>query len=785
MSQILKSLARNFRRSPGNTLINLTGLSLGLASGILILLYVFNELSYDRFHENIKELYRVNMVFVNADGSFPSNTIPAAVGPSLKASFPEIASYTRITRPDEGYFLYQGEVFGVKDICYADPGIFQDFSFRLLQGNPAQALGGIFQVVLTESTARAIFGEVNVVGKVLKLNNKDNFQVTAIAQDPPQNSSIRFRALLSFATLYQDPSLHMDWNGGNQYETFIRTAEGISTPGFKKRLNRFLDEQINDQIKSSGGHYTMLFEQLSDIHLQPLSNDGSGGSQGNIRIFSAIAILILAVACFNFTNLSTAGALRRSLETGVRKVSGASRNTLIRQYLGEALVMSLLAFIFALLLIELVQPWYLAVTGIQARVLNPGNLSLVFSVLALVLLTGLAAGAYPAFVLASFSPSVVLKGLNGSLKNSGLIPRILVVVQFAIAAGLINCLLVIYSQMRFIDHSDRGYSAEGVYVLLLPSEAVKKQHTLLGSEIASLPGVESWSAVSEPPGTGLSSNGYFPEGYRDAVLIHVMDTDSGFLNTLNIKLMMGHNFRAGSVSDSSAFLVNESYARRFGLDDPAGHYIQRDGKHPVIGIVRDFHFSTLHDPVEPLIITMQPWGGYSLMLIRTTKTENIADQIEKRWQLLFPGEPFVITPLEAIIGSAYRHEKDFMTLFTGFAMLALLVSCLGLFGLSAVILQQRRRELGIRRILGASPLGLVSGVIGNFSLLVLAGNLIAVVPVMLAMDRWLNRFSYAVSVSPWLFVLTALFTITLANLTIGWQAIKMARLSPLGVIRVR
>lgn len=783
MSQILKSSARNFRRSPGSTLINLTGLSLGLASGILILLYVFNELSYDRFHENHKELYRVNMVFVNADGSFPSNTIPAAVGPSLKATFPEITTYTRITRPDEGYFFYQGELFGIKDICFADPGIFHDFSFRLLQGNPAQALGGIFQVVLTESTARAIFGEEDAVGKTLKLNNKDNYQVTGIAEDPPHNSSIRFRALLSFATLYQDPSLHMDWNGGNQYETFIRAKEEIRTPAFEKRMSRFLDEQINDQIKSSGGHYTMPFEQLSDIHLQPLSNDGSGGSQGNIRIFSAIAFLILAVACFNFTNLSTAGALRRSLETGVRKVSGASRNTLIRQYLGEALVMSLLAFVVALLLIELVQPWYMAVTGIQVKVLNPGNLSLVFSVLALVLLTGLAAGAYPAFVLASFSPSEVLKGLNGSLKNSGLIPRILVVVQFAIAAGLINCLLVIYSQMMFIDNTDRGYSADGVYVLLLPSEAVMKKHTVLGNEIASIPGVVSWSAVSEPPGTGLSSNGYFPEGYQDAVLIHVIDADSGFLSTLNIKLVKGHNFRAGSVADSSAFLVNEAYARRFGLVEPAGHSVLRDGKHPVIGIVSDFNFSTLHDPIEPLIITMQPWGGYSWLLIRTTKTVDITEQIEKHWQQLFPGEPFVITPLKTIIGSAYRHEKDFMTLFTGFALLALLVSCLGLFGLSSVILQQRRRELGIRRILGASPLSLVSGVIRNFSLLVLAGNLIAAVPVWLAMDRWLGQFSYAVSVSPWVFLLTALLTISMAILTIVWQAIKTARMSPLGVIR--
>ena len=785
MTHFLKNTFRIFRRNPGYTLINLAGLSIGLAAGILIMLFIFNELSFDRFHKNGHEIHRVNMVFVNQDGNFPSYTIPAAVGPSLALNFPEIKSFTRMTEGQGGYFLYKDKLFEVDEICYADSSIFSNFSFDLIEGNPRSALSGIFCVVLTKSTARAIFGKEAPMGKVLKLNNKDQYVVTGIVDDPPPNSSIQFRALLSFSSLYQDKSLFMDWNGGNQYVTYIRTGRGFDVEAFEARLTPFLEYNINRRIKESGGHYDLRFEPLLGIHLHPLFDDGSGGNLSNIRIFSAIAVLILVIACFNFTSLSTAKAIRRSRETGIRKVSGASRGMLVRQFLGEALALSFAALLLALLLIELVQPWYNAVTGLNLSLYKAINIQFVLAVFLLVIFTGISAGAYPAFYLASFNPIAVLKGGSGSLKTIGLIPKILVVVQFAISAGLINCLLVMFSQLEYIREFNPGFRSENVLALYLPSEATIEKHAIIGNELLTLPGVKSWTAVSEPPGAGVTSNGYFPEGYRDAVLINVIDVDSGFIKTLELNLLAGRNFKAGSVADSQAFMVNEAYAKRFGVSEPGVHYVDRNGRHPIIGIVKDFHFSSLHSPVEPLILTMKPWKGYEYILIQTGKslTGNIRQMIEKRWQDLFPAEPFICIPLDVVIADNYTNEKSFARLFTGFTMLAMFVACLGLLGLSAVILQQRRRELGIRRILGADPWWLTLRVTSGFTRLVILGNLIAAVPVWYIMKAWLSGFSFAVHLSVLSFAATALLTIIIAWLTILWQTLRTSRLNPVEVIR--
>ncbi len=785
MIHFLKSTFRIFRRNAGYTLINIAGLSIGLSAGILILLYVFNELSYDRFHENGPDIYRVNMVFVNPDGDFPSYTIPAAVGPSLAEAFPAIKSVTRITQASDGYFLSNDKLFEIKDICYADSTFFDNFSFSLIQGDPASALNGLYKIVLTESVANAIFGNEPPIGKVLRYNGSDQYVVTGIAEDPPPNSSIRFKALLSFSSLYHDKSLSMGWNGGNQYITFLHVQKDFNPDDFSDQLKPFLEEKINRDIRNSGGQYEIALEPLSDINLHPYYNDGTGGNLGNIRIFSAIALLIIIIACFNFTSLSTAKAMRRSRETGIRKVSGASRAMLIRQFLGEAILMSFVSLAFALLIIELVQPWYNAVTGLSLSISNSGSFSLVVTVFLLVFFTGILAGAYPAFYLASFNPVKVLKGGSGSIKARNLIPKILVIIQFAISAVLINCALIIFAQLDYIRNFDPGFRSSDILAVYLSGDESAENHQLLGNELLSLPGLKSWTAVSEPPGVGLTSNGYLPEGYKDVVLINVIDTDSGFISTLDLKLMAGRNFVAGSVADSQSVMVNETYAKRFGFVDPAGHFVVRDGKHPIIGVVKDFNFSSLHSSVEPLILTMKPWDKYSYLLLHidTRQAGVIKQQIESRWHTLYPDQPYVSASLSTLIAENYSDEQRFANLFSGFTLLAMVVACLGLFGLSAIMLQQRRKELGIRRILGASSWSLLVRETLGFTFLVLTANVIAALPVWFIMNKWLANFSYTISISLTTFLFTAFFTILIAWLTILWQSWQTARLNPAEVIR--
>lgn len=782
MQHFFRHTFRLYIRNPFYTIINVTGLAIGLAAGIAILAYIYGELSFDRFHINRHDIYRVNMTAVSPDGSFGSYTIPAAVGPSLKEQFPGIISVTRTTQPQQFFFETGGKITEIAKVCYADSGFFRDFSFVLEEGDIATALSGIYSVVLSRSAARTLFGDAPAMGKVLKMNNRDQFTVTGIAGDPPYNSSLQFDALISFSTLYQDKSLYMDWNGGNQYITFIRTQPGYLIAGLESALPAFLEEKINRSIRDSGWKYELGFEPLSNIHLRSLVDDGCGGNLSDIRIFSGIALLILLIACFNFTSLATARAMIRNRETGIRKVAGASRRMLIRQFMGEALVLSFTALLLALFIIELIRPWYSAITGNPLSLYAAGGIPLMLMIVLLVVLTGLLAGAYPAFYLASFKPVDVLKGGSGSVKVRAMLPKALVVIQFAISAGLVASLLLMFEQISYISSFDKGYRSENLLVLHVSDENDKNMPAYAGISLGGLPFVESWTAVSGPPGAGVPANGYLPDGRNEAVIINVLGIDSGFLRTMGIEMVSGRNITSGT--DSMVYLVNESYASRYGVTPDKIHYIRRSGKHPVIGVVKDFNFFPVYAGVEPLILTTDPEEGFNALLIRVNSDLQTARAgLENVWQQHFPGEPFVCYPLDTYIADTYRHINRFAQLFSGFTILAIVVACMGLLGLSAVILQQRRRQFGIRRILGASPLSLTIRETAGFSLLVLTGNLLAIVPVWLFMSGWLADFAYHINITAGTFILTAVITLLVAFLTIAWQSWSASKLNPVEVIK--
>lgn len=782
MQHFFRHTFRLYIRNPFYTIINVSGLAIGLAAGIAILAYIYGELSFDRFHINRHDIYRVNMTAVSPDGSFGSYTIPAAVGPSLKEQFPGIVSVTRTTHPQQSFFETGGKINEIAKVCYADSGFFRDFSFVLEEGDIATALSGIYSIVLTRSAARTLFGDAPALGKVLKMNNSDQFTVTGIAGDPPYNSSLQFDALISFSTLYQDKSLFMDWNGGNQYITFIRMQPGYRISGLESALPAFLEEKINRSIKDSGWKYELGFEPLSNIHLRSLVDDGSGGNLSDIRIFSGIALLILLIACFNFTSLATARAMIRNRETGIRKVAGASRRMLIRQFMAEALVLSFTALLLALFIIELIRPWYSAVTGNPLSLYAAGGIPLMLMIVLLVVLTGLLAGAYPAFYLASFRPVDVLKGGSGSVKVRAMLPKALVVIQFAISAGLVASLLLMFGQISYISSFDKGYSSDNLIVVQVSDENDKNMPAFAGNSLGGLPFVESWTAVSSPPGAGVPANGYLPDGRNEAVIINVLGVDSGFLKTMGIEMLTGRNFSSGN--DSMFYLVNESYARRYGVTPDKIHNIRRGGKHPVIGVVKDFSFLPVYAGVEPLILTTRPEEGFNALLIRVnTDLQTARAGLENEWQQHFPGEPFVCYPLDTYIADTYKHINRFAQLFSGFTILAIVVACMGLLGLSAVILQQRRRQFGIRRILGASSLSLTLRETAGFSLLVLTGNLLAIVPVWLFMSGWLADFAYHINITAGTFILTAVITLLVAFLTIAWQSWSASKLNPVEVIK--
>ena len=781
----LKNTIRVFSRNGIYTLINLTGLSVGLAAGILILMFVVHELSYDRFHEHGRNIFIVNKIYHTKDYSEGGFTIPAAIGPSLYETFPEVESFTRTRHPMSAYFVFGEKISQLDRITWADSSFFRNFSFKLLRGNPETALSSLFSVVLTEKSAAIIFVDEDPMGKVIRLNNEDQYVVTGIVENPPSNTILKFDALLSFVSLYEDKNLFMGWDGGNQYLNFIRFKPGFSSDHFGDKLQSFLYGKINKHYEQYGVRVDLEFEPLRNFYINYGRLESGISAMSAVYIFSAIALLILLVACFNFTNLSTARAINRAKETGIRKVAGATRGQLIRQFLAEAILMSLIAFAFSLIMIELAHPVYNALIGIELSFYNNSFIWFLPSLVLLVFITGFMAGVYPAFFLSSFQPVKVLKGGLNSGLGKAVFSKVLVVLQFVISITLINITITIFNQLSHIRNHDTGMLTEEVIGLYLPGQPSRNAPDVLQNEIRGIAGVVTTGAASAIPGAGLTRNGYRPEGYDEPIMINVIDIDAGFLETMGIEVLQGRNFIRGSASDLTSYLVNETFVKQFNYTDPIGVTVSRDGNRPIIGIVKDFNFSSLHEPVRPLILTNEPWLGFSYILIRINPANRnqVLSQLEALWQEMMPGQPFICRFVDEHLESAYVTEKRFGKIFTWFTALGLFVACLGLFGLSSYAVQQRKKEIGVRKLLGASTITIIGMITRSFTWLILLANVIALVPGLVVLRFYLDLYSYAVKPDARMFVLTAIGSLMLAWATVAWQSLRAAGTKPAEVIK--
>lgn len=776
---------RNAKRRIGSTVINLLGLSIGLAAGILILLYVFNEYSYDRFHRNFSSINRVNLNYANKDGDFYASEIPAAVGPSLLEYFPEIKSFCRVTNTRDAYFNYKGKIVDIENVIYADSNFFQFFSFQLAKGNTKDVLHGIRKLVLTEGLSTKLFGDENPVGKIVQLNGTESWLVSGVAKKSPQNSTIQFEALLSFETLYTDPDLYMDWNGGNQYQTYVALNPTFNKAGFESKLEYFLDIQINRKLEGSGFKVGLMLEPMRRLHLYSLTEDGSGGNIANIRIFALIAIFILLIACFNFTNMAAASAIYRARETGIRKVLGATRTTLIRQYLGESIMLSVLAAMLALLLTEIVMPYYNALIDKDLNFYQTGNFIIPIAFIVLVIVTGFVSGIFPAIFLSAYQPVDTLKGGFISSKNRHLFPKILVVLQFAIAVGLLNSIWIINSQLKYIREYKTGFYTENIFGISLPGKTAKEKVEVLKQSFLQQAGVLQCGATVELPGAGVTMNGYLPETYTQAVMIHVMDIDDSFIETMGMTIIKGRNFDENDAENPMNCLVNEAYVRQYIESDPIGKKIERGGVMTIIGVVKDFHFASLHETIAPLILTNKPYNGFNFIAVRTDNNagNHVIEKLEKAWFSVLPNDPFIPVSMSTYLQRSYVSEMQLASILSWFTFLAVIIAVTGLLGLSSLILKLRTKELGIRKILGASGQRLMIASLIEFSILVLIANVLAVIPVWYFMDAWLAGFSYTIHISAANFAVTMLVTLLISWISVGWQALRASRVKTIDIIK--
>jgi putative ABC transport system permease protein len=798
LQNYLKVALRNFRRHKGYSFINIFGLALGMAVCILILLWVKDELSFDRFHEKADRIHRVTM-----DANVGGNRVYAPVimtpaAPAMVQEFPEVTAAARLGSPNRRSVQYETEIFLEDGVGYTENAFFEIFTFPFVLGDPKTALDTAYSVVITESTAKKYFGEEESLGKVLKIGGDRDFTVTGIVADPPKNSHIDFHMLCSLETvLEEEPQARKNWFD-IQFYTYILAAENTDYKELEAKLPPLVDTHLGKVLKAMGGSFKLELQPLTSIHLHSgFERDIAGhGNITYVYLFCGIALFVLLIAGINFVNLSTARSGKRVQEVGMRKTLGAVRGRLIGQFLGESVLYSFLALFIGILLVKLALPAFRSVVNreLSLNFLEMPWLAPLFIVIAL--LVGVLAGGYPAFFLSSFSPIRMLRGKLSSKASNRNFRRALVVVQFAISIALIICTLIVYQQIQFMKTKQLGFNKEHVVIIPGIDKRIQESYAGIRSQILAIPGVLDVGASSYVPGRGRIVGGFIPEGLADGqnMTMDQLDVDFDYLPTMGIEMAAGRNFSSEMTTDpTETVLINETAARKIGWEDPVGKnfiFQAEQGKSGetftmrVIGVTKDFHMASLRQKIEPMIIfcTTRNLNVFSVRIA----PENITGTmklIESKWGEIAPNRPFDFLFLDESFDSQYRAEERVRSITLYFSFLAVFIGCLGLFGMASFTAEQRTKEIGIRKILGASVTGIVRLISREFIVLVLLSNVIAWPAAYYFLNQWLQSFAYRMQISWATFLLAGVVAVMIAVLTVSYQALKAALANPVDSLR--
>jgi putative ABC transport system permease protein len=789
LKNYLRTTYRNLIKYKSYSLINIFGLSLGIACCILIYSYIGYELSYDRYHKNADNIYRIaSKRSVSGQTSELANA-PGPMGPTMILEFPEVLDIVRFMPTVKRVFTYQDKNFFQEGVLYADRSVFDVFSFELIEGDPGTALEVPFTMVLTEKTAQKIFGSENPVGKIIKWDNKFDYRVTGVLKDPYPNSHFTFNVLASFSTLIRyDPRLGTSWNVN--YQTYLLLKENVDPEEFEQKMIGFNEKYLGPMLKETGTEFETYLQPLTSIHLHShLQYElGINSDFQIIYIFWAIAVIILLIACINFMNLATARSVNRAKEVGVRKVLGAERKKLIVQFFGESFVFTFLSLVLALFWAKVFLPYLIVLAG-KNIVLNYLEMPLLWKGLcATVLFVGFAAGSYPAIVLSAFKPISVLRGHVRQSAKGSCFRSILVIVQFAISAVLIISTAVIFNQYKYMQNKDLGFNKQNLLAVAIQNDEVRIGLESFKQELLKLSGVESAGASSMVPGEMYLFNiETYPEGYSRDQIVRMDNflVDYGFLDTFEIEVVKGRGFLKSVMSDfTKAVLINETAAKKLGWNDPVGKTIELPSdedlvRKTIIGVFRDIHQRSLYSVVEPTVIeyigTQGPIENRARRLTLRLNTDDISGtmaKIEQKWKEVYPNHD-----------SQHKSEERLGSIFRTFSILAVTIACLGLFGLASFTAELRTKEIGIRKVLGSTTMSIVVLLGKKFISLVMLSNIIAWPIAFFGMKKWLQNFPYSTDIRIEVFAITALLTFAIAMLTVVYQSLKAALTNPVNSLR--
>ena len=775
----LKLAFRNLRKSKGFTFINIAGLSVGMASAVLILLWIQNETSYDRFHKNEKTLYQAwnRGIFDNKLNCW--NATPKILGPTLKQDYPEIAQTARVNWGNQFLFTIGEKHLMVGGTC-VDAAFLNMFSFPLIKGNPNTALSDVYSIVITETLAKKLFQDKEPIGQVVRLDNRDNFTVKAVMKDLPDNSKFKFEYLLPWTYMDKRGWSDSNWDN-NSTQTYVQLNPNATEAGVDARIKNITIKHLDGKEKIE-----VFLHPITKWHLYSQFENGKvvGGRIETVRMFAVIAGFILLIACINFMNLSTARSEKRAKEVGIRKVVGARKNSLVAQFLGESVLLAFFSGLLALVIVQLSLPAFSRLTD-KVLVVGYGTPAFWLAALGFILFTGLLAGSYPAFYLSSFQPVKVLKGAFKA-SHARINPRkILVVFQFTFAIILIICTIIIRDQQRYAQDRQTGYARNNLVYHFLTGD-IEKNYGVIRDELLSSGAAVSISKTSAPLTEGWSNSwGFDWEGKdpNDKTIFDRYCTDENIVKTAGFLLVQGRDMNLKVFpTDSLAIILNESAVKAMNLKHPLGAIIKdNDLSWHVVGVIKDFVLTSPFESLAPMVIEGSK-GWFNVMHIRLnpaqSNTVNLhkAEAIFKKYNPEFPFEYHFIDQEYA---KKFDDTQRTSTLSGLFAGLTIFISCLGLFGLAAYMAGNRIREIGVRKVLGASVFSITSLLSKDFLILVMIALLIASPIAWFAMHTWLQDYTYRIQIQWWVFLLTAVIAILISLITVSYQAIRAAVANPI------
>ena len=787
----LKIALRNIRRHKGYSFITTFGLAIGMACFILTFLWILDELSYDRFHEKADQIYRVAVRAKIGNTEINQTYTPPPLAGTLLTDYPEVLHSVRFVNYNRAVLIKCGEqFFNEYNVALVDASLFDVFTLRFIKGDPKAALIQPNTVVLTEKTAYRYFGNKNPIKQVLAIDN-DNFQVTGVIENIPESSHFHFDFFISLTTFPGSRSTR--W-GGNYYKTYIVLREGCSKEEFETKLHEVVKKYIyknnEDNWIKVGNYWIYYLQPLTKIHLHSRL-DGEFEANGNssyVSIFSMVAFFILVMSGINYMNLYTARSANRAMEVGIRKVIGSHRSQLIKQFLIESIVSSSIALLLAIAIVEILLPSFRNFVGKQLDLHYFGNLYVLPGLIGLALVIGTTAGAYPSFFLSSFQTISVLKSQHlGRLKNSWL-RNGLVLIQFSISIFLIIGTLIVFQQLKYIQDRNLGFNKEHV-VIIKTIKPIGKKSDVFKENLLKHPFVISASGSHSLPGRHFENFGFIPEG-KDAITMNLCCCDYDFLETLGLEMKTGRFFSKDHKTDYSAIIINEAAVKLLGWKDPLNKYIfSNDQNLNVIGVVKDFHYQSLHQPVAPMALLLLH-GAYDFLaenfISVRVKPGNIEENlkfIKKTWEKFFPGMPFDYSFLDVDYNTLYHNERLTGKTFTTFSLLAIFIASLGLFGLASLISEWRTKEIGIRKVFGASVSGIVFMLSKEFTKWVVISNAVAWPFAYYVMNIWLQNFAYRVNITLWSFIFAAFLSLTIALITVSYRSVRAAVSHPVNALR--